>query len=219
MRITRPGGNHAPYFFRIGTYKITMHELAEVLTDRKGLARIAVIALIYAVVLIPFNQYTWAILGITLRPAAALPVVLGIFFGPAAAWGLGIGNVAGDLFGSWSLMSIFGFLINFLEPYLAYLLWHRMMKSRDTRPDLFGMGCFWVVTFLVTFICMLLLAASGTIFFARPFESKFIGYFGNNIFWAMIAGPVLFRLMYGPLFRNRLVYGRKWIRRSTIAEP
>ena len=190
-----------------------MHELAKVLTDRKGLTWIAVTALLYILLLVPFNQYSWVIAGITLRPAAVLPAVFGILFGPAAAWGLGIGNVAGDLTGSWSPMSAFGFLVNFLYPYLAYRLWHRMMKDHEIRPDLFAMGCFCTVTLVVTFTCMLLLAACGTVFFGRPFESKFISYFGNSIFWAMIAGPVLFRLMFEPAVRNRIVYGRKWDRR------
>lgn len=194
-----------------------MHELAAVLANRKGLTWIAVNALFAVLVLIPFNQYHWEIAGIALRPAAVLPVACGILWGPAAAWGLGIGNVAGDLFGSWSYMSIFGFLINFLYPYLAYLLWHRMMKGHEIHPDYFAMGCFWEVTLVATFICMLLLAACGTIFFARPFESKFISYFGNNIFWAMIAGPILFWLMFEPAFRNGLVYGREWDLRLTIA--
>ncbi len=194
-----------------------MHELAEVLTDRKGLTWIVVTALFYVLVLVPFNQYHWEIAGIALRPAAVLPVVCGILWGPAAAWGLGLGNVTGDLFGSWSLMSIFGFLINFLYPYLAYRLWHRLMKDHEIRRDPFCLGCFWAVTLVTTFFCMLLLAASGTIFFGRPFESKFISYFGNSIFWAMIAGPILFRLMFVPAFRNGLVYGREWDRRLTLA--
>jgi len=204
-------------FFTDALPNNSMHELAGVLTDRKGLTWIAVNALFAVLVLVPFNQYHWEIAGIALRPAAVLPVVCGILWGPAAAWGLGIGNVAGDLFGSWSFMSIFGFLINFLYPYLAYRLWHRMMKGHEIHLDFFAMGCFWVVTLVATFTCMLLLAACGTIFFARPFESKFISYFGNNIFWAMIAGPILFRLMFEPAFRNGLVFGREWDRRLTMA--
>jgi hypothetical protein len=195
----------------------TMHELAAVLKDRKGLFWIAVTAFLYALVLVPFNLNHWDIFGVTLRPAAVLPVVLGILYGPAAAWGLAIGNVAGDLSGSWSLMSIFGFLINFLEPYLAYRLWHRLMKGHAIRPDLYGMGCFFLVTFFVTLACMLLLAGSGTIFFDRPFESKFVSYFGNNIFWSMVAGPVLFWLIAAPAVRSRFVYGREWNRRITTA--
>ncbi len=189
-----------------------MHELIGVWTGRKGLTYIALSAVIYALVLIPFNQVHWDIAGISIRPAAALPVVFGILWGPAAAWGLGIGNVAGDLFGSWSPMSIFGFLINFLYPYLSYLLWHRLMKGHEVRISPYSLGSFWIVSFVTTFTCMLILAACGTVFFNRPFESKFISYFGNNILWAMVAGPVLFWLTLEKAIRKGYVYGRKWDR-------
>ena len=189
-----------------------MHELAEVWTRKRGLTWIAVTAILYALVLIPFNLVHWDIAGIPIRPAAALTVVLGILWGPAAAWGLGIGNIAGDLSGSWSLMSIAGFLINVLCPYLSYRLWHRMMKGHELRMDRTSIGWFLVVTFIATLVCMALLAACGTIFFGRPFESKFIGYFGNCIFWAMTAGPVIFGLVFDRAVRNGWVYGREWDR-------
>jgi len=193
-----------------------MHELIGVWTDRKGLTWIAVSALLYALVLIPFNQYHWVIAGITLRPAEILPVVFGILWGPAAAWGLGLGNVAGDLFGSWSLMSIVGFLINVLYPYLSYRLWHRMMRGHAIRMDWFVLGCFWAVSLVVTFTCLFLLAACGTLLFSRPFESKFISYFGNSIFWVMLGGPVLFRLLVPSAYLNRMVYGREWELRNNL---
>jgi energy-coupling factor transport system substrate-specific component len=194
-----------------------MHELAEVFTDRKGLTWIAMNAFLYLLVLIPFNQYHAELFGIPIRPAAVLPVVLGILFGPAAAWGLGFGNIAGDLFGSWSPMSIFGFLINVLYPYLAYRLWHGLMRSHEMQPGRYALGCFLVVALVATLASMLLLAAAGTVFFARPFMTKFIGYFGNNIFWALLAGPVLFRLLFPPAWANRLVYGREWDARRADA--
>ena len=112
-----------------------MHELVAVWADRRGLAWIGVIAILYALILIPFNQLGLTFSGISIRPGAALPVLLGIFFGPAAAWGLGIGNIAGDLYGSWSLMSIFGFLTNFIYPYLSCLLWHRLMRGHEVRAS------------------------------------------------------------------------------------
>lgn len=191
----------------------SMHELAAVWTERKGLLWIAVTALLYALILIPFNQSGWTIAGIFIRPAAALPVLLGILFGPAAAWGLGIGNIAGDLYGSWSPMSIFGALINFLYPYLSYLSWHRLMKGHEIRMDRRSVSCFLLVSFVATFLCMFLLAASGTIFFGRPFESKFISYFGNNILWAMTVGTVLFWLVSEPAIRKGRVYGSEWVKK------
>ena len=195
-----------------------MHELAQAWTEKKGQLFIAVSAVIYLLVLVLFNQVRWDIGGISLRPAAALPVVLGILWGPAAAWGLGIGNVAGDLSGSWSPMSIFGFLINFLYPYLSYLLWHRMMKGHAVRAGPYGLGCYWLVTAVTTLVCMALLAACGTIFFNRPFGSKFTSYAGNNLAWVMTAGAVIFWLLLDKAVRKGFVYGREWAGRKTVAE-
>jgi len=191
-----------------------MHELVRVWTERKGLILIGASALIYALVLIPFNQVQWVVAGIAIRPAAALPVVFGVLFGPAAAWGLGIGNVAGDLFGSWSLMSIPGFLINVLYPYLSYLLWHRVMKDHEIRADLFSTGSFLFVTFISTLVCMTLLASAGTVFFARPFATKFISYFGNNIIFAITLGTVIYWIVLERAFRGGFVYGKKWDERK-----
>ncbi len=193
-----------------------MHELAIVWTERKGLAWIAATALFYALILIPFNQLGLTVAGISIRPGAALPVLFGILFGPAAAWGLAIGNIAGDFYGSWSPMSTFGFLTNFLMPYLSYLLWHRLMKNHEIRVDKKSTGFFLLVSFVVILACMLLLAACGTFFFGRPFESKFISYFGNNILWALTVGLVLFWLVLEPAARSGYVYGREWARRRTI---
>jgi energy-coupling factor transport system substrate-specific component len=191
-----------------------MHELLSVWTERKGLALIAATALLYALFLVPFNQLALTAAGISIRPGAALPILFGILFGPAAAWGCAIGNVAGDLYGSWSPMSIFGFLVNFLLPYLSYLLWHRLTKGQVARVTPRSCGLYLLVSFVVTLVCMFLLAASGTIFFGRPFESKFISYFGNNLFWAITAGTVLFWLFLTPAVRKGLVYGKEWTAKS-----
>jgi hypothetical protein len=187
-----------------------MHELLLVWTEKKGLKLIAAHALVYALLLIPFNQLQWVVAGIPVRPAAAIPVVCGILFGPAAAWGLGIGNVTGDLFGSWSPMSIVGFFINMAYPYFAYRLWHTLVKTREAGIDHYMMFSFWFVTIVATFLSMFLLAGGGTIFFDRPFESKFIGYYTNSILLAMIFGTILFYALYGWAVKRDYVYGKKW---------
>jgi len=192
-----------------------MHELVAIWTERKGLAWIGATAFIYALVLIPFNQLALTVAGISIRPAAALPVLFGILFGPASSWGLAIGNIAGDLYGSWSPMSIFGFITNFIAPYLSYLLWHRLMRGQEIKVNRVSTGFYLLVSFVVIFSCMLLLAGCGTAFFSRPFASKFISYFGNNIAWALTAGLVLFWLVLEPAARNGYVYGREWARRKT----
>ncbi|MDD5142356.1 QueT transporter family protein [Methanoregula sp.] len=188
-----------------------MHELAAVWTDRNGRIWIGATALFYVLVLIPFNYPGIEIFGISLRPAAFMLVTLGILFGPAGAWGLGIGNIAGDFFGgSWSAMSIFGFLINLLIPYLSYRLFFHLMKGRAIRRDYRTIICFLATSLIVVSTCMVLLAACGSVFFDRPFISKLTSYLGNNLFWAMVVGPGFFWLVVDPVLRNNLVYGREW---------
>lgn len=148
-----------------------MHGLLAVWADRTGLKWIAASALLFALVLIPFNQIRRDIACIPVRPAAALPVTLGILWGPAAAWGPGIGNIAGEYFGSWSPMSIAKFLVNVLYPYLSSLMWHRLVKGRGAAMDRYCPGCFLLVTAVMTVACMALPAACGTLFFPVPLRA------------------------------------------------
>ena len=113
-------------------------------------------------------------------------------------------------------MSIFGFLTNFLYSFLSYRIWHRLMRGHGVRMDTCGVGGFRVVTLITTIACMLFLAASGTLFPGRPFASRFISYFGNSIVGAMVAGAILFRLLAGPAYQNRLVYGREWEKQERV---
>jgi energy-coupling factor transport system substrate-specific component len=86
---------------------------------------VAVCAAIYAATLIAFKTAIPLIPGITeVRVAGVFPMVFGILFGPAGAWGLGFGNVIGDIFGgTLTPSSIAGFFGNFLLGYLPYAMW------------------------------------------------------------------------------------------------
>ena len=86
-------------------------ELRHVWQDTRLLVLSAQIAAIYAAVLIPFKVGIPIIPGfVELRPANVIPIVSSLLFGPAAAWGAGIGNVIGDCFGTLGPASLFGFL-------------------------------------------------------------------------------------------------------------
>ena len=64
---------------------------------------------------------------VELRVASAVPMVFGLLFGPAGAWGLAIGNLIGDvLAGELYLGSLFGVLGNFLLGFVPYALWSRL---------------------------------------------------------------------------------------------
>jgi energy-coupling factor transport system substrate-specific component len=53
----------------------------------------------------------------------AVPLVFGLLFGPAGAWGSGLGNVIGDFFGgTLGIGTLFGFVGNFLFALTPYKL-------------------------------------------------------------------------------------------------
>lgn len=99
---------------------------------------VALCAGLYAALLIPFKSLV-LIPGITeIRPASALPVVFGLLFGPAGAWGSAIGNLIGDFFGSLGIGSTFGFVGNFMFAYVPYKLWNNLgiVDPENKEPDL-----------------------------------------------------------------------------------
>ncbi len=93
---------------------------------------VALSAALYAAILIPFKIIP-IIPGFTeLRPGNAVPVVCGLLFGPAAAWGCAIGNLIADFFGTVGPGSLFGMVGNFLFAYIPYRLW--VMVKGNTAP-------------------------------------------------------------------------------------
>jgi len=100
----------------------------------KMVALVALSAALYAALLIPFKGFQ-ILPGIDLRPSTVIPPVVGILFGPAAAWGCAIGNLVADFFGTPGIGSIFGFIGNFLFAYAAYKLWYQMpWAAKDNKP-------------------------------------------------------------------------------------
>jgi energy-coupling factor transport system substrate-specific component len=97
----------------------------------------AVCAAIYGAALIAFKTAIPVIPGITeVRVANIFPMVFGMLFGPAGAWGTGIGNLIGDIFGgTLGPTSIAGFVGNFLLGYLPYTLWTTFLPFADRSHE------------------------------------------------------------------------------------
>jgi energy-coupling factor transport system substrate-specific component len=105
-----------------------MREILEPFQSRKGLRTIALCALVFAGMAVPFKVMV-LIEGFTeVRPVNAVPVVVGLLLGPAAAWGCALGNLIADFFGTFSSASLLGFIGNFLAAYLPYKFWHAWKK-------------------------------------------------------------------------------------------
>ncbi len=178
-----------------------MKEIFSMWKDTKMVVLVALSAGIYAAVLIPFKGFV-LIPGITeFRPASALPVVLGLLFGPAGAWGAAIGNLIGDFFGSLGIGSTFGFVGNFLFAYVPYKLWRNLglVSKEDMEPNLKSSKqiiAYIVVSILGSAACALFIGWGLEILGMVPFAALASIITLNNSIPSIILGMPLLIVLY-----------------------
>ena len=186
-------------------------DLIGVWQDTRLIVVTAQIAAIYAAILIPFKAGIPIVPGfVELRPANAIPIVTSLLFGPAAAWGAGIGNIIGDCFGTLGPASAFGFVGNFFFGYLPYLMWGNlgwlssgqapMIKSWRQGVE-YGLicvvasgACAGIIGWGVDFLGLL------------PFIVLAPAIFFNNIVMGLCLGPPLLGFLYPRVKRWKLRY-------------
>ncbi len=163
----------------------------------------ALSAAIYAAVLIPFKGGIPIIPGITeVRPANVFPVIFGLMFGPAGAWGAAIGNAIGDVFGgTFGWGSIFGFIGNFYLGFLPYKLWGaiRLVPQNDLAPttnSLRKLVAYIVVTIVAAAACAIIIAWFLDLIGLIPFAFLSVVITLNNSIAALVLGPPLLLLLY-----------------------
>ena len=111
-----------------------MKDLVTMWREPRMVVLTGVCAAVYAAAMIPFKALIIFPGLAEVRPAAVLPVVFSLMFGPAGAVGSGFGNVVGDMLGGMlGPGSIFGFLANFAYGYVPYKLWEAWGGSRDMK--------------------------------------------------------------------------------------
>ena len=77
-----------------------MNEIILPFKRKELLLKMGLCALIFIGMAVPFKVMV-LIEGLTeVRPVNAVPVVVGLLFGPAGAWGCALGNLVADLFGT-----------------------------------------------------------------------------------------------------------------------
>ena len=122
----------------------------------------ALSAAIYAAVLIPFKGFPIVPGFIELRPANVFPVVFGLLFGPAGAWGAAIGNLIGDFFGTLSIASAAGFVGNFFLAYLPYKMWGYYFREDENMEQNVNSGkklaVYVALALLASIVCALIIA-------------------------------------------------------------
>jgi energy-coupling factor transport system substrate-specific component len=183
---------------------------------------VAVCAAIYAAALIAFKTAIPLIPGITeVRVAGVFLVVFGFLFGPAGAWGLGFGNLIGDVFGgTFGPASLAGFVGNFLQGYVIYTLWTNLVPiAGRTYEWKAGSPLSWIryviITFISSAVCGIIIAAGVDALGIVPYAvlSKIITL--NNTIGGMI-GVVLLIAVYD-ITRGQL--GLLWTDVMDVEEP
>jgi energy-coupling factor transport system substrate-specific component len=176
----------------------------------KMVVLVAVSAAFYAALVIPLKGIP-LIPGITeFRPGAVIPVVFGLLFGPAGAWGAAFGNVIGDFFGTFGIGTVGGFFGNFFYGFLGYKVWAHMglASSRedlsiDSWKKVFN---FVLVALLSSFACAAVIAWWLEVVRILPFAAIGPIIAVNNTLACLVLGIPLMRLLYARLNRWDLVW-------------
>jgi energy-coupling factor transport system substrate-specific component len=160
----------------------------------------AVTAALYAGLMLPFKAIV-IVPGFTeLRPAVCIPIVFGLLFGPAAAWGSAIGNVIGDALGGMlGPTSAFGFLGNFLLAAIPFAVYKSFRKMGDPPiPTLTGAKnwlLFIGVVIAASAACAATIGIGVDLFKFFPYTMLASVIFINNVVMPVIIGPILLALL------------------------
>lgn len=142
-----------------------MGDLFSVWSDRKRLRFIILTAIVYAALLIPFKPLVITPGFTEIRPANFVPALFGVLFGPAAAWGAGIGNLLADIAstltmgaeGTLSAGSLFGFAGNFLYAYIAWWVWNLLDEKERGGVGPRRIGYFIIAALAGGAVCALVI--------------------------------------------------------------
>ncbi|MGD9498113.1 MAG: QueT transporter family protein [Armatimonadota bacterium] len=168
----------------------------------KMVVLVALTGAVYAVVTLPFAAIP-LIPGYTeLRPGAGVPVVCGLLFGPAAAWGAAFGNTVGDIAtGKIGPGTVFGFLGNFLLAYIPYRMWRVLRGDRPATGEGRSLA-FVVVSALAGALCCAVSIGFGVAALGLVPYAALTGYIAvNNGVLGTIVAAILLPILY-PLARS-----------------
>ena len=185
--------------------------------DKRQWRLIVLTAVVYAALLIPFKPFP-IVLGFTeVRPANFVPVLAGVLFGVAGAWGSAAGNLIADVFsaltvgsaGTLTLGSIFGFVGNFLFAYLAWWVWALLSEKDKPVTDGRQLGIFGVAALMGSIVCAAVIGLGLVLLGLKSapdamFMVMFISL--NNFIPALVLGGIFLVLVYDKAKKAGLLY-------------
>lgn len=170
----------------------------------------AICAAVYAATLIPFKGFV-LIPGVTeIRPAAVLPVLFGLLFGPAGAWGIAIGNFIADLAGgTFGINCIFSFWGNFMLAYIPYRFYFVINGKEYLRKKILrykDIILYFGILIISSAFCGALIAYGQVVFKILPFHIMFVIILINDTLVPAILGIPLYNLLMPRLGKWKLTW-------------
>ncbi len=177
----------------------------------KMIILVALSAAIYGVALIVFKGGFVIIPGVTeIRPGNVFPVIFGLMFGPAGAWGAAFGNLIGDFFGTLGPGSIGGFAGNFMLGFVSYKIWGAMLPKKDAQIQNVNSWLRLVVYILTALLaavtCGVIIGWWLDLIGLVPYAALATIISVNNFAAELVLGPPLLLLLYPPIKRWGLIW-------------
>ncbi|MCA1915845.1 QueT transporter family protein [Methanospirillum hungatei] len=125
-----------------------------------------------------------------------------MLFGPAGAWGCGLGSVISDLFGTLSPGTLFGFLGNFAMAFVPYYLWRKTGLVSSSDPEPFHINTwkkrvnFILFAVLCAIVCTLIIAWGLQLLGLMPFMVIAVILLANNLIPTLILSLPLMLVLY-----------------------
>lgn len=164
----------------------------------------ALIAAIYAAILIPFKIFT-LVPGLTeMRPAAAIPMVVSLFFGPAGAFGVALGNFIGDFAGTLGWGSIFGIVGNFLLGYIPYKI--ILPRASGYLTKAIDIPLYIIVAAITSASCATFIGWAVDFLGLAPFTIVANIIAINNLVFMLTLSPLLIKTLEKRVKRQGLMY-------------
>lgn len=176
-----------------------MKEIFAVFRKKEAWWQMLLSAVVFFAIALPFRSMFTLLPGVTeIRPANMVPVVFGIQFGPAAAWGIAVGNLISDILsGSGVFICMTGFITNFFYSYIPYKLWYSLRVGKEAIHPVrlnrvIEIAKYIIVVFIDSFVTTVSLSLVFEAAGFQSFSSSFPLLFFNNFDFAIILGiPVM----------------------------
>jgi len=186
-----------------------MRELLTMWKYPRMVAFVSLTAAIYAVLLIPFKGIHVPIFGFygELRVAQVVPTTFSLLFGPAAAWGVGLGDVVADLVeGTPDIGLVFGFLGNLMLGYVPYKIWNAITCEKPDMRNIKLLSLFLFANFIACAVCGDILGWGINWWLSVPFWVIAVIVTIGDFIFAAILGPAALQAISNVAERNRMLY-------------